>query len=120
MVIYPEGTRTPDGRLRPGRPGIGVIVGETGCPVVPAYIAGTYDAMPPGARGIRLCPITVTFGKPIDFTVDAQRYTGNYFYRHVSRTVMARIAELGHVAPPEEPANGPSRPDGSGSPAFQS
>jgi 1-acyl-sn-glycerol-3-phosphate acyltransferase len=102
VVIFPEGTRTEDGALRPGRPGIGVIVAETGCPVVPAYLAGTHDVLPPGAGWIRLRPITVTFGKPMDFTADAQRLNGKDFYRHVGRTVMARIAELGQVAPPAE------------------
>lgn len=109
VVIYPEGTRTLDGPLGPGRPGIGVIVAETGCPVVPAYIGGTYDALPPKATWVRLRPITVTFGKPIDFTADAKRYAGKDFYRHVSRTVMARIAELGQVAPPAEPSGGPEQ-----------
>ncbi len=106
VVIYPEGTRTFDGTLGPGRPGIGVIVAETGCPVVPAYIAGTYDALPPGAKWIRLRPITVTYGEPVNFTADAQRYAGKDFYHHVSQAVMARIAELGHVAPPAEPTGG--------------
>lgn len=103
VVIYPEGSRTLDGRLQPGKPGIGVIVAETGCPVVPAYIAGTFEALPVGARWIRCRPIRVTYGKPLDFTADAARYSGKEFYRHVSRTVLERIAELGQVAPPADP-----------------
>lgn len=104
VVIYPEGTRTPDGRLRPGKPGIGVIVEETGCPVVPAYIAGADEALPMDAAWIRCHPVQVTFGTPIDFSAEAQRYTGKEFYRHVSRTVMERIAELGQVPPPVDRA----------------
>ncbi|TAJ25656.1 MAG: 1-acyl-sn-glycerol-3-phosphate acyltransferase [Nitrospirae bacterium] len=104
VVIYPEGTRTPDGRLRPGKPGIGVIVEETGCPVVPAYIAGAYEALPVDAARIRCHPVQVTFGKPIDFSAETQRYTGKEFYRHVSRTVMERIAELGQVPSPVDRA----------------
>ncbi|MBI3603593.1 MAG: 1-acyl-sn-glycerol-3-phosphate acyltransferase [Nitrospirae bacterium] len=100
VVIYPEGTRTPDGRLRPGKPGIGVIVEETGCPVVPAYIDGADDALPMGTAWIRCHPVRVTFGTPIDFSAEAQCYAGKEFYRHVSRTVMERIAELGQVPPP--------------------
>lgn len=109
VVIYPEGTRTLDGALQPGRPGIGVIVAETGCPVVPAYIAGTYEALPMGTALVRLHPVRVTFGKPIDFTVEAQRYAGKEFYRYVSRTVMERIAELGRVPPPTD-SNGLRQP----------
>lgn len=117
VVIYPEGTRTPDGRLRPGKPGIGVIVAETGCPVVPVYIGGTRDVLPMGARWIRCRPIRVVCGKPLDFTADAARCSGKEFYRHVSRVVMARIAELGRVAPPEEPAEEPR--GGLASPAVE-
>lgn len=118
VVIYPEGTRAPDGRLRHGRPGIGVIVAETGCPVVPAYLAGTNEALPVGASWIRCRPVQVTYGEPIDFTADAQRYSGKEFYRYVSRTVMARIAELGKVAPPVEPSGRAEQPESS--PAAQS
>lgn len=67
VVIYPEGTRTPDGRLRPGRPGIGMIVAETGCPVVPAYLSGTRDVLPIGARWIALKPVSVTSARPSIF-----------------------------------------------------
>lgn len=111
VVIYPEGGRTLDGRLRPGKPGIGVIVEQTGCPVVPAYIAGAYEVLPVDAVWVRFRPVRVTFGKPIDFTSDAQRLTGKDFYRHVSRTVMERIAELGQVSPPvDQTARSAARP----------
>jgi 1-acyl-sn-glycerol-3-phosphate acyltransferase len=100
VVIYPEGTRTPDGKLRPGKPGIGVIVEATGCPVVPAYLDGTYQALPTGAAWIRCHPVRIIFGKPIDFSAEAQRSRGKEFYQHVSRIVMERIAELGQVPPP--------------------
>jgi len=103
VVIYPEGTRTPDGTLQPGKPGIGVIVAETGCGVIPAYLSGTRQVLPPGARWISLHPVRVTFGTPIDFTEAARRLSGKEFYQFVARTVMNRIAELGKVAPPDEP-----------------
>ncbi len=104
VVIYPEGTRTPDGRLKRGKPGMGVIVAETGCAVIPAYLAGTRDVLPPGARWISLHPVRVTFGAPIDFTEASRRLSGKELYQHVSRTVMAKIAEVGQVAPPADPA----------------
>jgi 1-acyl-sn-glycerol-3-phosphate acyltransferase len=104
VVIYPEGTRTPDGHLKRGKPGMGVIVAETGCAVIPAYLAGTREVLPPGARWIALHPVHVTFGAPIDFTEASRRLSGKELYQHVSRTVMARIAEVGHVAPPADSA----------------
>lgn len=103
VVIYPEGTRSLTGALGPGRPGLGVIVAEAKCPVVPVYLKGTHDVLPPGASWIRLRPITLIYGKPLDFSADLERYKGKEFYRHVSRTVMAQIAEVGQVAPPSEP-----------------
>lgn len=103
VVIYPEGGRTPDGTLRLGKPGLGVIVAEAGCPVIPAYISGSREALPMGASRIRLRPICITFGAPIVFSASARDARGKDFYRDVSRTVMTRIAELGHVAPPTQP-----------------
>jgi 1-acyl-sn-glycerol-3-phosphate acyltransferase len=106
VVIYPEGTRTPDGALRRGKPGMGIIVAETGCTVIPAYLAGTREVLPIGARWLSLHPIRITFGAPINFTEAAQRLSGKEFYQHVSRIVMGRIADLGQVAPPADPAEG--------------
>ncbi len=101
VVIFPEGGRTADGHLRPGRPGVGIIVAQTRCPVVPAYIKGTYEALPIGAWRPRFRPVTVTYGEPIDFSDGVESPASKAFYRHVSRTVMAKIAELGQVPPPD-------------------
>ena len=103
VVIYPEGTRTQDGALKRGKPGIGVIVAETGCAVIPAHLSGTREVLPPGAKWMSLHPVRVRFGAPIDFAEAAQRSSGKEFYQYVSRTVMSRIAELGRVAPPAGP-----------------
>ena len=106
VVIYPEGTRSRDGRLGRGKPGLGVIVAEAGCPVLPVYIGGTHEVLPVGALWPRLHPIRVVIGAPIDFSQESQEYSRKEFYQHVSRTVMARIAELGQVAQPTEPSAG--------------
>ncbi len=106
VVIYPEGTRTLDGRLQPGKPGLGMIVEATKAPVVPAYIDGAFEALPTGVKWIRRHPIRVTFGAPIDFSKELERGRGKMFYQVVSRTVMERIAELGHVPRPVGSSNG--------------
>jgi 1-acyl-sn-glycerol-3-phosphate acyltransferase len=103
VVIYPEGTRSRDGQLGAGKPGLGVIVAEASCPVLPVFIGGTHEVLPVGASWPRLRPITVVFGGPIDFSGDATRYPGKEFYRHVSRTVMARLDELARVVKPPDP-----------------
>jgi 1-acyl-sn-glycerol-3-phosphate acyltransferase len=102
VVIFPEGTRSATGKLRPGKPGIGLIVNQTGCRVVPAFIKGTYEALPVGAFWPRFRRVTVSYGEPLDFSDDLKRLEGKAFYQHVSRTVMAKIAALGHVAPPKD------------------
>lgn len=100
VVIYPEGRRTSNGALQPAKPGIGLIVAETGCPVVPAFIGGTYEAWPRGTKRLRLSPVSITFGEPMDFRSACDRETGKALYYHISRTIMDRIAELGRMSPP--------------------
>ena len=100
VAIFPEGGRTVTGSLKPGKPGIGMIVAQTGCLVVPAHIAGTFKVLPPGAKWPRFHRVTVTYGAPIDFSSDIARLEGKALYQQVSRTVMARIAEMGQVPPP--------------------
>jgi 1-acyl-sn-glycerol-3-phosphate acyltransferase len=100
VVIFPEGTRTNDGRLRPAKAGIGVIVAQASCPVVPAYLAGTHEVLPVHGRWPRFRPITVTYGEPIDFGSTSENREGKKFYQQVSQTVMDRIAALAGVEPP--------------------
>lgn len=97
VVIFPEGTRTPDGSLQPGKPGIGMIVAETQCPVIPVYLKGTFEVLPMGASMLRPHPVSVTFGKPLDFRQDREQLEGKALYKHISQTVMDRIAELRRV-----------------------
>lgn len=109
VVIYPEGTRSKDGRLGPGKPGMGIIVAETGCRVLPVHLGGTHDVLPVGAWWPRLRPIRVRIGEPINFAADAAQFAGKQFFQHVSRTVMERIADLGAVARPTSRSDGSAR-----------
>ncbi len=116
VVIFPEGGRSHDGYLRPPKAGIGVIVSQTGCPVVPAYLKGTFDVLPTGARWPRWCQVTVRFGAPITFETGTrkERAETKQFYQQVSRTVIEQIAALGQVPVPkgkDDPApEAPNRP----------
>jgi 1-acyl-sn-glycerol-3-phosphate acyltransferase len=102
VVIFPEGGRSRDGHLRPPKAGIGVIVSQAGCPVVPAYLKGTFDVLPTGTRWPRRRQVTVRFGAPITFETGPrkQRVETRRFYEQVSRTVIEHIAVLGEVPPP--------------------
>jgi 1-acyl-sn-glycerol-3-phosphate acyltransferase len=103
VVIFPEGRRSHDGHLRPPKAGIGVIVSQTGCPVVPVYLKGTFDVLPTGARWPRLRQVTVRFGAPITFETGGQKEKAETkrFYEEVSRTVIEHIAALGEVPAPK-------------------
>jgi long-chain acyl-CoA synthetase len=64
QVWFPEGWRSPDGSLQRFLPGIGQLLLRSGVPVVPAYIAGAFDALPRSRRIPKFHRITVTFGHP--------------------------------------------------------
>jgi 1-acyl-sn-glycerol-3-phosphate acyltransferase len=98
VVIFPEGSRSPDGQLREAKAGLGMIVAQTGCRVIPAYLKGTFEVLPAGAKRPRFHPVSVSFGEPLSFAPEAGET--KQFYRRVSQTVMERIAALGGVASP--------------------
>ncbi|SIT78258.1 1-acyl-sn-glycerol-3-phosphate acyltransferase [Microbacterium sp. RU33B] len=67
VALYPEGTRSLDGRLYKGRTGVAFLALQTGAPVVPVGLIGTNDVMPVGAKMPSLKHrITVKFGEPLD------------------------------------------------------
>ncbi len=92
--IYPEGTRSRDGRLYRGRTGVAHLALTAGCPVVPVGLTGTQDIQPVGARLPRLAKVSVEFGEPLDF---AGRYDGvplGRARREVTDEIMAAIGAL--------------------------
>ena len=89
VVIFPEGGRSLDGRL-------------------PAYLKGTFDVLPAGAKRPRFHPVSVSFGPPLSFSTTGNG-DGKQFYQNVSRVVMERIAALGGVAPPPHHASAGAR-----------
>ncbi|MEV7677185.1 lysophospholipid acyltransferase family protein [Streptomyces sp. NPDC088341] len=92
--IYPEGTRSPDGRLYRGRTGIARLTLMTGAPVVPFAMIGTDKLQPNGTGMPRTGKVTVRFGKPMEFS----RYEGmdrdRYVLRAVTDSVMTEVMEL--------------------------
>lgn len=66
FVIYPEGTRSLDGRLYRGKVGVGWLALKSGAPIVPVGVIGTQELLPKGAKFPRFKPVTVRFGEPFD------------------------------------------------------
>jgi 1-acyl-sn-glycerol-3-phosphate acyltransferase len=65
LVLFPEGSRSPDGRIQEFKPGVGYLAKETGTPVVPMHIRGARQIMPRGQRLPLPGPIRVRIGKPM-------------------------------------------------------
>ena len=91
--IYPEGTRSRDGRLYRGRTGVAWLALTAGCPVVPVGLSGTQDIQPVGSRVPRIRKITIRFGKPLDFSY-LQGTRPGLARREATDAVMAAIHEL--------------------------
>jgi 1-acyl-sn-glycerol-3-phosphate acyltransferase len=91
--FYPEGTRSPDGRLYRGRSGIGYLALQSGAPVVPVAMVGTRKMMPPGSKLPRPSRIEIRFGKPLEFGHLAGDPPGKA-RRIVAEQVIAAIGEL--------------------------
>jgi 1-acyl-sn-glycerol-3-phosphate acyltransferase len=89
--IYPEGTRSLDGRLYRGRTGVAWLALTAGAPVVPVALHGTERLQPVGKRLPRPHRVTVRFGPPLRFTGDADSARAR---RAVTDEVMNAIAEL--------------------------
>jgi 1-acyl-sn-glycerol-3-phosphate acyltransferase len=67
LLVFPEGTRSLDGRLGEGKPGVGMLAVTSGAPVVPAYVSGTLEALPKGAVWPRRSQVSVSFGPALHF-----------------------------------------------------
>jgi 1-acyl-sn-glycerol-3-phosphate acyltransferase len=87
LGMYPEGTRSPDGRLYKGKTGLGRLALETGVPVIPVAMIGTNVVNPPGSTMLRFGRVTVRFGKPMEFS----RFEGMAGNRFIERAVTDEV-----------------------------
>jgi 1-acyl-sn-glycerol-3-phosphate acyltransferase len=93
LLVFPEGTRSEDGQLGPGKPGVGMLAVLSGAPVVPAYIDGSGRAWPRGQRLPHRSHITVYFGPA--FRVARGEGPGRKGqYEAAARLMMAAIARV--------------------------
>jgi 1-acyl-sn-glycerol-3-phosphate acyltransferase len=94
--IYPEGTRSPDGRLYKGKTGVARLALESGAPVIPVAMVGTEKAQPLGKTIPKPVVIGVKFGAPLDFS----RYRGmendRVVLRSITDEIIYAIMDLSH------------------------
>lgn len=92
--IYPEGTRSRDGRLYRGRTGVAHLALTAGCPVVPVGLLGTADLQPVGSRLPRPAHVVVRFGEPITVAGEYDDVPAGRARRDLTDRIMAAIGEL--------------------------
>ena len=97
--IYPEGTRSRDGRLYRGRTGVAQLALTAGAPVVPVGLVGTDRLQPVDARLPRLAKVTVRFGAPLDFTGRFEGVAPGRARREATDEIMAAIQALSGQEP---------------------
>ncbi len=96
LGIYPEGTRSPDGRLYRGRTGVARMVLEAGVPVIPVAMIDTEKVMPIGQRLPKVRRIGVVIGEPLDFSRFDGMESDRFILRSITDEIMYELSHLGN------------------------
>jgi len=100
IIMFPEGTRSPNGQLQPGRSGIGLAIIKSDAPVIPVRVFGTFEAYGKGVRFPRPYRVQVKYGKPMDFAKlrdEAKRCSKDRLkeiYQQVADELMVEISKI--------------------------
>ncbi|NEC41184.1 lysophospholipid acyltransferase family protein [Streptomyces sp. SID8016] len=94
LGIYPEGTRSHDGRLYKGKVGVAVMAITAGVPVIPCAMLGTFEIQPPGQKIPKIKQVAIRFGEPLDFSRYAGMKNQKAAIRAVTDEIMYAILEL--------------------------
>jgi 1-acyl-sn-glycerol-3-phosphate acyltransferase len=95
LCVYPEGTRSPDGRLYRGRTGVARMALVAGVPVVPVAMIGTERIQPPGTIIPRTAPLSIRIGKPLDLSDRREAAKRDpKVYRHVTDEIIREVQRL--------------------------
>lgn len=95
LGIYPEGTRSPDGRLYRGRTGIARMALEAGVPVIPVVMVDTDAVQPIGQTIPRVGRVGIIIGEPLDFSRFAGLEGDRYVLRSITDEIMVALQRLG-------------------------
>jgi 1-acyl-sn-glycerol-3-phosphate acyltransferase len=94
LGIYPEGTRSPDGRLYKGKTGVARMALEAGVPVIPCAMVNTHEIQPPGKVMPKLIPVVMRIGKPLDFSRYAGMEDDRFVLRSMTDEIMYELMQL--------------------------
>jgi 1-acyl-sn-glycerol-3-phosphate acyltransferase len=100
IILFPEGTRTSDGKLQPARSGIGLTVIKSEAPVVPVRVFGTYEAKGRHVGLMRPVPVAVKYGRPMAFAAlrreakECSKARLKEIYQQIADEIMAAIATM--------------------------
>lgn len=95
LGIYPEGTRSPDGKLYRGRTGLARMAVEAGVPVVPLVMVDTEKVMPIGRTLPRVGRVGIVIGEPLDFSRFAGMEGDRFVLRSITDEIMVALQGLG-------------------------
>ncbi len=95
VLIFPEGSRSEDGKIQPAMPGIGLILSKlAGVPIQPIRIEGAYDCLPIHRNKLRFRPITLSIGDPYILGPDEARAKGRVAQKALGEKIMKSISDL--------------------------
>ena len=104
LVWFPEGERSANGKLQDFKPGIGMLLEHFPTCVIPVFVHGTREALPPGKFFPRPHPICVIFGKPLDARELKSEGNGDKSHQKIAGTLRDAVAKL----PREDARLGPN------------
>jgi 1-acyl-sn-glycerol-3-phosphate acyltransferase len=94
LGIYPEGTRSPDGRLYRGKTGIARMALEAGVPVIPVAMINTFEIQPAGQVRPKIMQVGIRIGKPLDFSRYAGMEDDRFVLRSITDEIMYELMQL--------------------------
>lgn len=90
-ILFPEGTRSRDGKIGTFKAGLGMLLGGTNVPVIPCHIEGAFEALPPNRRWPKTHPITLSIGPALSFGDVANTREG---WLHIAQTCESAVRGL--------------------------